>query len=392
MSKRILLILISVCYLAILNAQTLSPNAKIYLWTYEPIEELYGSYGHNAVRIHDSELGLNYIYNYGTFDLHTENFYLKFAQGKLNYTLSVIRINNQSLYEGYLARLQAYGKTINQNEIQLDSVQRQAVFDFLENNALPENREYLYDFFFDNCATRIRDILVKVVDKDLQFGVPAIEKPQSFRQMHKSFMGGKAWVEFGIDFLLGAKSDRMATPEERMYIPIEMYRTFQASSIHRNGEKMPLIGEDETIVQGAPLELKDNFWTSPLFVFWMIFALILLYTVKTWNKENYRLDKFWFMVMGILGLIVFLMWFATDHTVMVNNWNLLWLNPTYIIAAFALYSQKARQGWLNLYFKIVFALVLLTLAGWMVIPQYFHPAFMPMMLSIILRSYCQIKN
>lgn len=392
MNKKIFLTIISVCYLAILSAQQLSPSAKVYLWTYAPGAALYSSYGHDAIRIHDPEQSLNYIYNYGTFDDGTDNFYMKFAQGRLNYTISAIRINSNQVYKSYVNRLGLYGKTIKENEIQLDSIQRQAVFDYLENNALPENREYLYDFFFDNCATRVRDILVEVIDSNLQFGIPDVGEAQSFRDMHRTYMAGKPWAEFGIDFLLGAKSDRIATPEERMYIPQEMYRTFKVSTINQNGELIPLVGEDSIISESAPLDLSENFWTSPLLVFWVIFGLILFYTVKTWESVSNRFDKFWFILMGILGLVIFLMWFATDHRVMVNNWNLLWLNPTYLLAAFALYSSNARKSWLPTYFKIVFGLVTLTLAGWLIIPQSFHPAFMPLMLTIILRSYYQIKK
>jgi len=392
MSKKIFFTIISICYLTIINAQQLSPSAKVYLWTYAPDVALYSSYGHDAIRIHDPQRSLNYIYNYGTFDAGTDNFYLKFAQGRLNYTISAIRIENNRVYNSYIARLGSYGKTITENEIQLDSVQRQAVFDYLENNALPENREYLYDFFFDNCATRVRDILVEVVDSNLHFGIPEIEKEQSFRDMHRSYMEGKPWAEFGIDFLLGAKSDRITTPEERMYIPQEMYRTFKVSKINRNGQQIPLVGEDSFVCESDPVDTSENFWTSPLLVFWVIFGLIFFYTINTWYSKRNRFDKFWFFLMGILGLIIFLMWFATDHRVMVNNWNLLWLNPSYLVAAFALYSANARKSWLPTYFKVVFALVTLTLGGWIIIPQSFHPAFMPLMLTIILRSYHQIKK
>lgn len=375
-----------------LFAQTLSKSAEIYLWTYEPVEELYSSYGHNAVRVYDPEQGINYIYNYGTFDTGTKNFYLKFAQGKLNYTISAIKISDSRVYRNFLMQLEkVYQRTITENVINLDSTERQAVFDFLENNLRPENREYPYDFFFDNCATRIRDILVQEVGENLQLHGDPADKPMSFRAIHKSFMDGKAWVEFGIDFLLGAKSDRIATPEERMYIPSEMQKAFKNSFIERNGKKIPLLGADHYVVQSAPIVQEDNFWTSPLFFCWLLFAAVLWYSIRTWQNVSYRFDKFWFIFVGLLGLIVFLMWFATDHRVMVNNWNLLWVNPLHLVVGISLYFAKARNGWLRWYFKITFAVTLLTLAGWAIVPQYFNPAFVPLMLIIVLRCYYQIS-
>jgi len=395
MVKKIFVFLL---FLACINntyGQQLSPQAQIYLWTYEPIEDLYGSYGHNAVHVSDPVNGINFIYNYGTFNFEEPNFISKFVRGRLNYQLSVIRPRNQSQYLRFVNLLKQNKKTIIATPLLLDSLDKQSYFERLEENALPENAYYLYDFFFDNCATRIRDVLQTAVGEELVFDDSYIEKPLSFRELHKQYMYGKCWTNFGIDFILGAKSDRKSTPSERVYIPNELKKAFEHGTILKNGKKEPLTGKDRVVVQSAPLTPEENFFLSPLFVFWILFALIGGYTFLTFkdkSKNNRWIDHIWFTVIGLAGLLVFVMWVGTDHKVTVNNWNLLWVHPLHLVAAIALFFKSARNGWLKGYFKIIFVLTALTLAAWMIIPQYFNPAFMPMMLIIMIRSYYQFTR
>lgn len=395
MVKKLCALLFLLSGLQVAFAQQLSDKAQIYLWTYDPIEDLYGSYGHNAVHVADPVQGINYIYNYGTFDFDEPNFIAKFVRGRLNYKLSVLRPKNQQQYLAVLNFLKQGKKTITATPLLLDSLEKQRFFDLLEENAQPENAYYLYDFFFDNCATRIRDVLQNAVGEPLVFNETYVEEPLSFRELHKRYMYGKCWTNFGIDFILGAKSDRKSEPGERIYIPDELKLYFENATIERNSEKKPLMGKDINVIQSAPLTPEENFFLSPMFVFWVLFALIGGYTFLTFkNKEkNHRwIDHIWFILMGLAGLFVLLMWIGTDHKVTVNNWNLLWIHPLHLIAGVALFWKSARNGWLKNYFKIIFILTALTLACWLIIPQYFNPAFMPMMLIIMIRSYYQMTR
>ncbi len=388
MMKKYLLIALFGLFSFGLSAQILSNKAEISLWTYEPIADMYGAYGHNAVRVFDPVRNINYIYNYGTFDFDEPYFLAKFVRGRLNYKLSVVRPTNNKAYNYFLNYLKNSNRTILETPLLLDSTARQKYFDLLETNSKPENAFYLYDFFFDNCATRIRDILVIAAGDQIDFDANYIEKPLSFRDLHKQYMGGRDWTNFGIDIIFGIKSDQIATPEERVYLPRELKLAFENASITTNGKKQPLTGEDRIIVKSPPVELKSNFWLSPLFLIWLFFGGVLIYTILTYQKTpRFWFDKFWFLLTGIAGLIVFFMWFGTDHKVTVDNLNLLWLHPFHLVAGIALYSAKARAGWLKKYFKIIFILTALTLASIPILPQYFNPAFIPMMLIFMLRSY-----
>lgn len=380
-----------------LMAQTtlLSSEATISLWTYDPIEDIYGAYGHSAVHVHDPVEGFHYIYNYGTFDFDDPDFIAKFVRGRLNYKLSVVRAPNERAYRGFLRRLQQLGKNINQNQLQIDSTQRQSFFDLLEENARPENAYYLYDFFFDNCATRIRDQLVTASGEALYFDDAFIERPLSFRELHKQYMDGRDWLNFGIDFILGGQSDRKSTPEERVYIPMELKKTFDNAYLQSSDStRIPLLGESQLITRAAPIVMETPWYFSPMFIFWMIFAIALLLTVMSYGKtfQHRWFDHIWFILLGLGGTFVLLMWVGTDHKVTTENWNLLWIHPLHLVAGIGLFFKKARIGWLKYFFKGIFVLTALTLASWLIIPQYFHPAFMPMMLTIMLRGWVRNEN
>ena len=135
--------------------QNLSDRSVVSLLTCSPGTELYSIFGHCAIRIHDPVNEIDKIYNYGTFDFDSPNFYMEFIKGKLFYFLSV---SNFTFFKTTYIRM---NRSIYEQVVDLSMDQRQSLYQYLENNHLPENRYYLYDFFFDNCATRIRDAFVK---------------------------------------------------------------------------------------------------------------------------------------------------------------------------------------------------------------------------------------
>ena len=174
-------LLFTICYLLFTvntNAQTLSPTGKISLLTVSPGEELYSAFGHSALWVYDYERGIDRVYNYGTFDFRTKGFYLKFVQGTLPYTLSVSSSYN------ILKGSRQSNRSVIEQELNLSSTQKEKLFLFLETNYLPENRQYLYKFFYDNCSTRLRDALVAACGDSLVYSnQPILGKAKSYRQL-----------------------------------------------------------------------------------------------------------------------------------------------------------------------------------------------------------------
>ena len=153
MLKRLGLFVLSLFWYGFLLGQSFGPNTEVSLITVGPGSDLYSKFGHSAIRLNDPDQNLDIAYNYGTFDFNTPNFYPKFVRGKLDYILSVDP--TKPLLRYYFRT----GREVIEQKLLLSPSEVQYLADFLAENYKPENRTYQYDFFYDNCATRIRDVL-----------------------------------------------------------------------------------------------------------------------------------------------------------------------------------------------------------------------------------------
>ncbi|NJN78390.1 MAG: DUF4105 domain-containing protein [Saprospiraceae bacterium] len=207
------------------NGQYLSERAEISLLTYAPVNEIHTVFGHSAIRVFDPERQLDIVFNYGMFDYAAPNFTLNFIKGKLNYSLGIQNFTDVVRYSEYRSQ------TVNEQVLNLNNKEKQEIYAFLQNNFKPENRYYLYDFFFDNCATRIRDILDTTLTTQLSYDKAAVMKDVTFRQLLQEFTQAQPWLEFGIDIILGLPTDRKATFEEQMFLPKYLNESFLNATI-----------------------------------------------------------------------------------------------------------------------------------------------------------------
>ncbi|MCH7525154.1 MAG: DUF4105 domain-containing protein, partial [Bacteroidetes bacterium] len=249
-----------------INAQQkqLSSQAEISVLTIGPGTSLNDSFGHNAFRIKDTLLGIDYTYNYGVFDFDTPNFYTKFARGKLNYRIE----KNQ--YKNFINFYISQNRTVKEQVLNLSQFEKQTLFDFLVNNYKPENQYYLYDFFFDNCATKIRDVIPIILKEDINFNEPDVFTQKTFRRLIHDQVDRNSWGGFGIDIALGSVIDKKATAIEHMFLPKYIYLFFENATI--NSSK-PLVKQSNILFESIKKPKLDNFITSPLFVFPGLLAL-----------------------------------------------------------------------------------------------------------------------
>ena len=379
--------------LPLFSQQVLTPPAEISLITIEPGEELYSVFGHTAFRVRDPVKRIDMVYNYGTFNFNTPNFYGKFLQGKLNYRLGKNGFNRSKMV--YMRD----NRGLKEQVLNLDSLQKQQLFDFLEHNYLPENREYLYDFFFDNCATRPRDVMEKIMGDKLQFDSTHLATPKSFRDVLDESLMDSHWGDFGIDLILGAKTDRQVKSREYMFIPEYLYHAFEnAFVLTDNGSRQPLVKATEVIYQSVPKANKSSNFTNPNFIFWLLFVLVTLATAFQWFKTKSSrnskafsvrlIDAVLFFIAGLCGCLLLFMWFGTDHIVCGNNWNIGWLLPTHLVAS-VLLVKKTQQKWLAWYFlaSAIICLFLLAFGSLKLLPQQFHHAFYPIMGVLAIRAF-----
>jgi hypothetical protein len=310
----------------------LSEDSKVILFTCGPGDELYAGFGHSALWISDPSQKIDRLYNYGTFDFDTPNFYTKFVRGKLNYILSVCP--SKYFINDYASRkIMVWGQLLD-----LTPTEKQGIFEFLENNLLPENCEYKYDFFYDNCATRIRDVLVKVADGEVHFNTT--DKDLTFRKMLFPYLTHTPWTKFGINLILGLTSDKKATPWDYMYLPEYMQVAFQQATIVKDGNVRKLISQERMYLP-CKLSFTNNKMDDPIVLFGLILILLTLVTLYeirkkiTFNWLNYLL----FPISALAGLFLLFMWVGTDHIATAQNMNVLWLFPAQALFLVSLFFK-----------------------------------------------------
>ncbi len=341
---------------------------------------MYDKFGHSALRVQDEGNGFDVVYNYGVYDFNTPNFYTKFAQGKLLYQLDVR--GYEPFYNSYVAQ----NRWVKQQTLNLTYSEKQAVFNFLQNNAKPENRKYKYDFFYDNCATKIRDVLKEVLGDGLQYNDDFVEEDYTFRELIQKNLHWNTWGSLGIDVALGAVIDKQATAWEYQFLPDYIYKAAETAVITRNGSKEKLVRNTTTLFENNPSEDRPFFFTSPLFIFGLLGLLILFITYKDRknNTRNRLMDAIIFFTTGLIGIFLLLLWVATDHTATANNYNLLWAFPLSLFLIGVIVKQFPKQ-WIHKYLFFLIVLLGLLTVHWISGVQVFATALIPLLVALAIR-------
>jgi hypothetical protein len=355
-----------------------SSRLRISLLTCTPGEELYSTFGHSAYRVIDSSKAFNdnwrdVVYNYGTFNFDDEGFYLKFIRGKLLYYVSA------EYFPGFKELYQSTNRGITEQVLHLSATEKIAIQQFLNENLKEENKYYKYDFFFDNCTTRLRDILKKY--NDSSFTQTAVMPEGSrFRQAIHQYLdkNHKDWSKLGIDILLGQPCDGIMTAEHMQFLPDNLMKSLDSSD-----HKMVL--SSANLYSIAADNSKGPFFT-PLLVFSLLFIfIVLLGFIKNKFVQGLLqgIDGLFFFLTGALGIILILMWVGTDHSMTKNNFNLIWAWPTHSIMAFFVSSKKR---WVQKYFKFTAVALMAVLISWFFLPQQMNNGLIPIVLLLIYRA------
>ncbi|MEM1041241.1 MAG: DUF4105 domain-containing protein [Bacteroidota bacterium] len=357
----------------------LSPQAEVSLLTMLPGDEVYALYGHTAIRIADPALGLDRTYNYGNFDFDQPFFIARFARGLLDYELAVEEAQRTIDVYRFLER------PIVAQRLALAPEARQRLFQLLEANSLPENRAYRYDFFFDNCSTRPRDILEAALGQPLDYGT---YKPAAatFRDLVAPYDEAMPLTDLGINLGLAVPTDRTATPREAMFLPLELMRAFDTATL--DGE--PLVASTDTLfwVEGAGMPSAATDWPTGLA--WILLALGGALSGAARGKNARPNLMRWFDVgllgtVGLAGLILGWLWLGTEHAVTGPNWNLAWAWPTHLAVA-VLIARRNRPRGLRVYWLLTAVATFGVIAFLPMLPQDFPPIVLPLGVLIVLRA------
>ncbi|RCW91488.1 lipoprotein N-acyltransferase Lnb domain-containing protein [Winogradskyella arenosi] len=355
----------------------LSENAKISVLTVGPGTSLNDAFGHNAFRIKDPSRGIDVVYGYGEYDFDAPNFYLKFAQGKLNYLIS------RHPFQNFFYAYKRANRTIEEQVLNLTSEDKQHLFDYLENNYKPDNRRYLYDFFYDNCATRIRDVSQISTQTPIVFTPPPSYEPKTFRTLIHEHVGLNTWGSFSIDLALGSVIDQKASPEEFMFLPKYIHAFFATAKLNAN---KPLVKSSATLYQKKDSYTPANSIGTPLVIIGLLAIGILFITYK--DKKNKTrsvwLDVTLFALTGLISVVLLLLWFATDHSATAFNYNLLWAFPLNLFVIGQLRTSKAKT-WFIKYLKLLVILLCLLTMHWIIGVQVFALGLLPFLIALFLR-------
>ena len=373
-------------FVEIITAQQnkLSEQTEISVLTVGPGTSLNDAFGHSAFRIKDPIKGIDIVFNYGVYDFETPNFYLKFAQGKLNYLIGL------NYYEDFFENYIAQNRTIKEQVLNLSTSEKQSLFDYLINNYKPENRAYLYEFFFDNCATKIKDVTQIALNNSIVFSKPKDYKPQTFRTLIHNNLNKNSWGSLGIDVALGSVIDRKASPEEQMFLPENIYKFFNVATIKSKNQS--LVKETKVLYNKLDSPEPSNFLTSPLFVFGIIGLFIVYITYFDYKKQKRTvwLDVTLFSMTGLIGVLILLLWFATDHKGTHQNYNLLWAFVLNIFVIGQLFRKKAL-AWFVKYLKLLVILLCLLTLHWIIAVQVFAIGLIPLLIALLIRYVYLLK-
>ena len=362
------------------NAQNiqLSPQAEISVITCGPgYNELYATFGHSAFRIQDIPNKIDRVYNYGTFNFDTPNFYLKFIQGKLLYDLRAYNFGN------FLRTYHQEKRWVKGQVLDLNQSEVQKVYDFLENNRKPENRSYKYDFFFDNCSTKLYDVLETVLGEKIIFDNNFDQNEYTHRDLIHQYTIYLPWSKFGIDLALGSDIDKKASSKDYMFLPDYVFDAFAKINILESTNEKPIVKRTEEILLNYDNKKESDIFT-PLIVFSLLAILIIILTIIDFknNKRSKYLDIIIFSVTGLTGIVILLLWFATDHAATANNFNIFWALAPNLIFAF-LINKNRRMSYY--YIFILLGLLDILVILWIFKIQIFNSALIPILLALYTR-------
>ncbi|MGH7458186.1 MAG: DUF4105 domain-containing protein [Longimicrobiaceae bacterium] len=321
---------------------------EVYLVTIGPGDEVWNKFGHNALRIVDTRRGTDLSYNYGIFDFAQPGFLTRFVLGEMWY--SVASFPTGAMLEAYRRQ----NRDIWLQELRLAAGEKAALRGYLEWNVLPENQSYSYDYFLDNCSTRVRDALDIALDGSLRRTFEDLPAGTTYRSVSRRLTGDELLYSTGVHAGLGPFTDRPLSAWDEMFIPMELrghLNTLAEETRRRGGE--PLVARDTLLFDATrpppperPPRRLAGFLLAGLSLGVGMAVLGWFAPASTPARVGFTvLGGGWGGVAGAVGVLLLFLWLFTDHQAAHRNENLLHLNPLSLPLLPLLPLAAAGQGW-----------------------------------------------
>ena len=330
-------------------------GVQLGLLTCSPGKEIYSLYGHTAIHYRNPERGIDVAINYGLFNYHRPHFIVRFVFGLCDYEMGVIP------FDSFLSEYVEEGRGVIEQRVRMSPEEKWNVIRALAINAEDANRVYRYNFFYDNCSSRARDMLVNHI-----FGkVVYKHNPQivsSYRTMIHQWNYKNPWSSFGCDLLLGVGADRSTCLAQQQFLPDSLRASFAKAEVLRPGSHpQPLVDSTWTVLQCPKAEASHGFasWLTPQVVFAIL--AVLLFAVACYEVKRkhtlWGIDAVLLLIDGLAGIVLFLMIFSKHPTVSLN-FQLFALNPLSLVLCFLVVRRK-QDNTVKLWWQILTICLLL---------------------------------
>ncbi|MGB7211646.1 MAG: DUF4105 domain-containing protein [Gemmatimonadales bacterium] len=328
-------------------AQALVPGAslEVSVVTVGPGAAVWERWGHNMIRIHDRRTGLDLVYNYGMFDFAEKGFLLHFLEGRLNYWTAAF----------YTApTLEFYRKTSHRSlweqTLRLTPAERLSLQQFLDWNGLPENRVYRYDYYHDNCSTRVRDALDRALGGAIARATRGRPTGTTDRDHTRRLTQDQPFLRTGMLLLLGPAVDRPLDEWQEMFLPVRLMVHLREVTVDSAGVQLPLVIREDTLsLSDRYPEPVDHGTEIP----WFLLVGVLAGGILAGATGRGPRPGWWWvaaaalvaLVLGIGGVVASGLWALTDHTATWRNQNVLQANLLALVLAFAIRPLALGRPW-----------------------------------------------
>ena len=363
----------------------------VSILTIGPGNSLNDSFGHSAIRVQSKTKKYDLVFNYGIYDYNDPRFYSNFIKGYLKYSLGV------SYFENFKSSYIANDRYIKEQVLSLPNDLKEKLVDKLIFNSKPENKDYFYDYFNNNCSTVIKDIIKGLLSQyDYHNTYESVtSNKDSYRSLIYENINKNSWGSLGIDICLGSYIDQQIDSEKNTFLPEYLFEYLNSSyySYSNNDKKIEKVKLIENIifinkVKDVEKSTFNIFLTSPLFIFVLIFTALFLLNYR--NKENKKIHlalESIHILTSFIGCLLLFLWFFTDHTTAAFNYNLLWANPINFILLINVLNKKWKIAYLKLLLLSLILIVLHSITG----VQVFNISLYPLFLFLAFRYLQLIK-
>ena len=353
--KGVLLTLILVSSAPVAAQEDIPPmdSVEFSLLTCQPHDEVYSLYGHTAIRYHELRPGgLDWAFNYGVFDFKKPHFVARFVFGLTDYELGAYP------YKYFVKEYRRFGSMVTEQVLNLTDEEKMALHDALAINLRPENKIYRYNYFYNNCTTKARDIIESCINGKVEYAGREDYTP-SYRDMVHSMTRNNPWSRFGNDLLLGIKADWKTDLRQQEFLPGNLLYDFDHAQIYSNGNYRPLIKERRIAVPAGVQIIESGFPLTPLACAAILLAVGIVIFFFEWRKKRVFVlwDVLLMMTTGTIGIVLTLMLFSQHPTVSLNL-QIILCNPLPWLFLWPVIRGRETRYW-----KITAILAVLFLIG-----------------------------